>query len=426
MKKMFRKCFPLVFLSLVYVNLFAQTTFSEDSLRYFLDNQIVKIGFDKRMGGAISYFARLPGGVNMINNHDAGRQAGFETRIYPDQPNTWRPYTNSKYLTEVFPFAGGATREWNGLVQGSFYNNYITNTDNLGGLPEEISFNENTGVLYFKAKLWEWGFVKDSSGIYKKIDTGAYNEYWVSLEGISTHFSVKQTRNIPYFVSNFNTGISLNIFINLNYPFAERWQTYNESNPFTNQPVYFRTNIPPGAPNHENFWGNATENWVAMTNQNNFGMGIYTSDTRFRFLYGEKQFKNECPFDSLNCPDENKYSFGTFSFSTYGFPCGELCTTPNNSTTLNFSFLAGTITEIRQFAYTKHANPCAHSIVLSSVNDDLDMNTTKKSKILIEANNTITESSITYETGKFILLKPGFKVETGASFDARVSANPCN
>jgi hypothetical protein len=378
------------------------------------------------MGGAVSYFARLSNGINMINNHDAGRQAGFETRIYPDQPNTWRPYSNAKYLTEVFPYAGGATREWNGLVQGSFYNDYITNTDNLGGLPEQISFDENTGMLYFKARLWEWGFVKDSSGIYKKIDTGAYNEYWVSLEGISAHFSVKQTRNIPYFVSNTNTGVSLNVFINLNYPFAEKWQTYNESNPFTNQPVDFRTNVPPGAPNHENFWNNATENWVAMTNQYDFGMGIYTNDTRFRFLYGEKQYKNECPFGAPNCPDEDKYSFGTFSFSTYSFPCGEPCTNPDNSTTLNFSFLAGTINEIRQFAYEKNVNPCANSLILSSVNDDLDINTAKKSKILIEANNTISDSSITYETGKFILLKPGFKVESGASFSASVSANPCN
>ncbi|RYU96812.1 3-coathanger stack domain-containing protein [Emticicia agri] len=423
---MFRKYFPFIFLFLVYSRVASQTMFSEDSLRYYLNNTIIKIGFDKRMGGAVSYFARMPNGANLINNHDAGRQAGFETRIYPDQPNTWRPYQTAKYLTEVFPYAGGATREWNGLVQGSFYNEYMTNTDNLGGLPEEIRFNQSTGTLYLKAKLWEWGFVKDSLGIYKKIDAGAYNEYWVDLEGISAHFSAKQTRNIPYAVSNSNTGVSLNIFINLNFPFAERWYTYNESAPFTNQPVDYRTNIPPGAPNNENFWNKATENWVAMTNQYDFGMGIYTNDNRFRFLYGEKQFKNECPFEAPSCPDEDKYSFGTFSFSTYSFPCGELCTTPNNSTTLNFSFLAGTVAEIRQFAYEKQADPCVHSVILSSVNDDLSVNTKKKSRILIQANNTVSESSISYETGKFILLKPGFKVEPGASFSAKISADPCD
>ena len=423
---MFRKCFQLILLSLMYGHASAQTTFSEDSLRYFLDNQIVRIGFDKRMGGAVSYFSRLSNGINLINNHDAGRQAGFETRIYPDQPGTWRPYSNSKYLSEVFPFAGGATREWNGLPQGSFYNQHMTNTGNLGGLPEEIRFDAGTGVLYIKARLWEWGFVKDSSGVYKKIDTGSYNEYWVSLEGISVHFSVKQTRNVPYFVSNSNTGVSLNVFINLNYPFAARWHTYNQANPYTNQPVSVRTSFFPGEPNFANFWDNATENWVAMTNEQNFGMGIYTDDTRFRFLYAEKQFKDVCPFDSFSCADEDKYSFGTFSFSTYGFPCGELCTNPDNSTTLNFSFLAGTVSEIRQFAYNKHTNPCSHSIVLSSVNDDLDETTIKKSRLLIEANNTVSASAVTYETGKFILLKPGFKVENGASFSARVSADPCN
>jgi hypothetical protein len=423
---MFRKYFPFIFLYLVYSDVFSQTRFSEDSLHYFLDNQIVKIGFDKRMGGAISYFARLSDSINLINNHDAGRQAGFETRIYPDQPTTWRPYPDAKYLSEIFPYAGGASREWNGLVQGSFYNHYITNADNLGGAPEEIYFNESTEVLYIKSKLWEWGFVKDSSGIYKKIDAGAYNEYWVSLEGIAVNFSVKQTRNVPYFVSNSNTGVSLNVFINLNYPFAAKWHTYNQHEPYTNQPVSIRTSFFPGEPNYANFWAKGTENWAAMTNQQDFGMGIYTDDTRFSFLYAEKQFQESCALGKIICADEDKYSFGTFSFSTYGFPCGELCTNKNNSTTLNFSFLAGTITEIRQFAYARHVNPCLHAIVLSSVNDDLTMAATKKSKLLIEADNTISGADITYETGNFILLKPGFKVENGASFSAKVSANPCN
>ncbi len=423
---MFRKYFSFILLAFVYSNVFSQTTFYEDSLRYFLDNSIVRIGFDKRMGGAVSYFARLSNGINLINNHDAGRQAGFETRIYPDEPHSWRPYTNSIYLSELLPFAGGATREWNGLPQGSFYNENLTNTKNLGGIPEEISFNAATGILHIKSKLWEWGFVKDSSGIYKKIDSGAYNEYWVGLDGFSAHFSVKQVRNIPYFISNSNTGLSLNIFIHLNLPFTARWQTYNGANPYTNQPVAVRTSFAPGESNNGNFWNIATENWVAMTDHQNFGVGIYTDDARFRFLYAEKQFKDICASGVFGCPDEDKYSFGMFSFSTYSFPCGEPCTTPDNSTTLNFSFLAGNINEIRQFAYTKQNDPCNHSIILSSVNDDFDMDTVKKSKILIEANNTISESAISYEAGRSILLKPGFKVENGASFSAKVTANPCN
>jgi len=423
---MFRKYFPLIFLCVLFSESFSQTTFSEDSLRYFIDNGIVKIGFDKRMGGAVSYLARLPNGVNMINNHDAGRQAGFETRIYPDQPNTWKPYTNAKYLTDVFPLAGGASREWNGLVQGSFYNEFITNADNLGGLPEVVRFNENTGILYIKAKLWEWGFVKDSVGIYKKIDAGAYNECWISLEGIAVNFSVKQTRNIPYFVSDNNTGVSLHVFVNLNFQYATTWQTYNASMPFNNDPVAVRTDFNRNAPNYGNFWDVATENWVAMTDQNDFGLGIYTDDTRFRFLYAEKQFQEACPFGAPTCPDEYKYSFGTFSFSTYSFPCGENCTNANNSTTLNFSFLAGSISEMRQLAYNRNTNPCTHTIVLGSVNDDFRENTSKKSKILIEANNTIADASTEYKTGKFILLKPGFRVENGATFSAKVTANPCD
>ena len=131
-------------------------------------------------------------------------------------------------------------------------------------------------------------------------------------------------------------------------------------------------------------------------------MGIYTKDARFNFLYAEKQYKNECTLPLLNCTDEQKYSFVTFSFSTYGFPCGEPCTKPNNSTTLNFSFLAGSLAEIRQFAYQKHSNPCDNIVALSSKNDDLTGNSTIKSKLLIDANNKISNASTVYQTGHSI------------------------
>ena len=72
------------------------TVFLEDSVRYYLDNGIIRVGFDKRMGGALSYFERKSNGINIINNHDAGRQAGFETRIYPGNPSTWKPHPTSK------------------------------------------------------------------------------------------------------------------------------------------------------------------------------------------------------------------------------------------------------------------------------------------------------------------------------------------
>lgn len=421
---MFKAIF--LFIPLLYTNVSYSkpdsTIFSEDSSRYFLGNDTIRIGFDKRMG-AISYFERKPNGVNLINNHDAGRQAGFETRIHPDAPTTWKPYPTAKYMTDIFPNNGGASRQWNGLPQGNFYNDYFKSIEHLGGIPEKIEFDKKHGTLYIKAKLWDWGFVNDDNGIYKKIDAGAYNEYWVSLSGIAANFTVKQVRNIPYFVTANNSSLLLNVFINLNYPFANKWQTYNGANPYSNQAVQVRTNF---TQNQSNFWETPTENWAAMTNQDDFGMGIYTKDTRFRFLFAEKQFYNACPPNILTCADADKYSFGTFSFSTYSFPCSEPCTAPNSSTTLNFSFLAGSITEIRQFAYKKKINPCDNMIVLSSKNDDLKVNTTKKSRLFIDANNKISNASSVYQTGQSIILKPGFKVASGAVFKTEISPNPCD
>ncbi len=424
--KILTKTLILMFI-LCYSGVFSRidsTIFSEDSIRYYLDNDAIRVGFDKRMGGAVSYFVRKSNGQNLINNHDAGRQAGFETRIYPDAPTTWKPYPAAQYLSDVYPGHGGATREWNGLPQGSFFNQYLTNVENNGGMPENVLFDAKTGVLYIKAKLWEWGFVKPENGVYKKIDAGAYNEYWVSLNGIAADFSVKQVRNIPYFVSNTNIGLSLNIYVCINYPFTTKWQTYNATEPFTNKSVQTKTSFDYNSNN--NFWTNATENWVAMTNQNDFGMGIYTKASDLTFLYAEKQSGNFCPPPSLTCTDENKYAHGNFSFSSYSFPCGEPCVTPNSSTTLNFSFLAGNITEIRQFAYQKHTNPCHDIIALSSKNNDFGINSTKKAKLLIDANNSVFNASTIYQSGKSIVLKPNFEVSSGAVFETKISSTPCN
>lgn len=401
----------------------ATTVFYEDSLRFFLDNGIIKVGFDKRMGGAVSYFERKSNGENIINNHDAGRQAGFESRIYPTNPSTWKPYTNSKYLSDIYPLAGGASREWNGLPQGSFYNQNFANKDHLGGIPEVISFNSESKILYIKAKLWEWGYINLENDGYKKIDAGGYNECWVSLSGIAANFTVKQVKNIPYFVSDDNVGSTINIFINLNYKFAKKWQTYNESNPYTNQAV----NIRQLSQSYQDFWNLPTENWVAMTNNNDFGMGIYINDNRFTFLYGEKQVNPACAFNITPCPDEYAYSFGIFSVSTYSFPCGEPCTVPNNTLTTNFSFLAGDIAEIRDYAYKKKDNPCEKGLALASKNDDINNKTViMKSQNFIDATNKLHSGNVIYKSDKEILLKAGFHAKEGSVFEAKISNNPCN
>lgn len=402
----------------------SNTVFYEDSLRYFLDNGVIKVGFDKRMGGTLSYFERKSQGENLINNHDAGRQAGFESRIYPNEPNTWRPYTNSRYLSEVFPDAGGASREWNGLPQGTFYNQNFENEDHLGGIPEIISYNSSTKILYIKAKLWEWGFVNLDGETYKKIDAGAYNEYWISLSGIAVNFTVRQVKNIPYYVSHHNDGSSLNVFINLNYKFANKWQTYNGANPYQNQATNVRTSFSPGT---QNFWNLPTENWVAMTNNNDFGMGIYTEDKRFGFLYAEKQVKPDCAVNISPCPDEYLYSFGTFSFSTYYFYCGEPCSNPNNALTLNFSFLAGNLAEIRNYAYSKKNNPCEKGLALASKNDDVNNKSVSfNSQNFIDATNKLYSGEVTYKTDKSIVLNPGFYVENGMVFKTEIISNPCD
>jgi hypothetical protein len=87
--------------------------------------------------------------------------------------------------------------------------------------------------------------------------------------------------------------------------------------------------------------------------------------------------------------------------------------------------LAGNVTEIRQFAYQKRANPCLDIIALSSKNDDFGINAVLKSKISIDANNKILNATSLYQTGNFIVLNPGFKVVNGAVFNAKITPNPC-
>ncbi|GGD76186.1 hypothetical protein GCM10011514_45220 [Emticicia aquatilis] len=396
------------------------TQFSSDNERYYLSNGIIKVGFDRRMGGAISYLAKLSDGRNIINNNDAGRQAGFETRISPDEiaKNTWKPIPAGKVASDIFYLtdlhdAGGATRQSNGLPQGSFEqdftpNTYLSDMDNMGGEPIDISFNNNTGELYIKAKLWEWGFVEkyqNSPTKYRKIDTGCYNETWIKLNGQAVEINLKQTRNIPYYVVTADpiyNGLQLSVFANTNVPF-DKLYTYNGSMPWTSQGLT-STHV-------SGNYDIPTENWMALIDETTqYGIGIYSelfkelnrSNPYTDFAFYSRRTSGGCHGNTPEACSDG----GDCSFTTYNYPCGASCT--NNSTTIqNFSFIAGTVSEIRKYAKDRGCPTCTSSTRIG-IETKLDQETINP--IITIAPNPVSEylifdiKNLSKDTNKEIII----------------------
>jgi len=59
----------------------------------YLDNGVIRLGVDLRLGGSITYLAESRNKVNMINSHDWGRQIqmSFYSGPQPFAPNGKQP-----------------------------------------------------------------------------------------------------------------------------------------------------------------------------------------------------------------------------------------------------------------------------------------------------------------------------------------------
>ncbi len=222
----------------------------------YLDNGIVKIGINLDIGGAITYLAKSGTEENIINSHDWGRQIqmSFYSGPVPYVPE------NGKQPSKTWTFIG-----WNPIQSGDAYGN-----------PSKVLEHTNDGTaLYVKCIPMHWPLDSEPGE--------CTFESWLTLEGNTVRVR-SQINNARKDETQFPArGQELPaVYSNGTY---YRLFTYDGDQPFTGGPLrlvdkVWDTRIPPAeAPGGP--WDSwyATENWAALVNEADFGVGIWTPNT---------------------------------------------------------------------------------------------------------------------------------------------------
>jgi len=212
---------------------FADPMFGQVS---FLDNATVRIGVDPSMGGCITYFADSVTGQNVVNTYDLGREI---QQSYYSGP---QPYGNPSHPDFL-------NWPWNPIGCGDVYGNRATTLE-----------HSNDGkTIYVKTLPLQWAL--DGVACECTFET------WIELEGntarVYNRLTNQRSDHTQYpamgqeFPAVYTVGTLYRLF------------AYTGSAPFTSAPLQqVPVNWPPS-----NF--QITENWAALVNDANWGLGIY-------------------------------------------------------------------------------------------------------------------------------------------------------
>ena len=237
-----------------------------DSLKSmsYIQNDFIKVGIDLNLGGAITYIADVKNQENLINNSDWGRQVqmSFYSGPVPFEPN-------GKKAAPFWIYIG-----WNPIQSGD-----------VAGNRSKVLEQKNTGnSLYVKCIPMHWPL--------DNVPGECFFESWIKLKGNTVQVHSRIVNNRPDKTQYNARGQELPaVYTNAPY---HRLVSYRGDKPFTNDTISV-------IPNH-NFpqtktieWAHwqATENWAANVNEQDYGLGIWNAAVQ-NFsggFYGDDTFK---------------------------------------------------------------------------------------------------------------------------------------
>jgi|GEM_PF-271547 len=218
----------------------------------YLDNGVIRLGVDLKLGGSITYLAESGNKVSMINSHDWGRQIqmSFYSGPVPFVPNRKQP-------SKTWAGLG-----WNPIQSGDCAGNrsVVTEHRNDGAslyvkcIPMQWPLDNEPGECTFES----WIRLRDNTAVVRcrinnhRADTTQYSGRGQELPAIYT--------NGPWY----------------------RLMSYAGDRPFTGgelsqfKKTWTRPEEVQGSP-----WENwlATENWAALVNEDNRGVGVFKPGT---------------------------------------------------------------------------------------------------------------------------------------------------
>lgn len=272
----------------------------------YIDNGMVKLGVDLGVGGAITYIADSQAGKNIVNNYDWGRQIQMSFFGYPV------PYSeDGKEPAEHWEHIG-----WNPIQAG----------DDYGNGSEVVDFQKSETNLYVKCIPMQWpldnvpGECTYECWIELKDNTAQVRARLNNARSDTTQYPARH-QELPAVYSN------------------GEWyklMTYRGDKPFTGDAVERIEKKPAGSEFPWDYWL-ATENWAALVDTNDWGLGIYKPENYF-FIGGFAGQEGEG--------------------GTYDTPTGYIAPLQNEILDhdivyeYTYTLILGDLTEIRDYAVT--------------------------------------------------------------------------
>ena len=205
----------------------------------FLDNGQIKLGVDLDLGGAITYLSQSGSDVNVVNSADWGRQIQMS---HYSGPVPFKPHGKE-------PATAWVGLGWNPIQVG----------DAFGNRSKLLSYRNDGQSLYVKCIPMQWPLNNEPGE--------CTFECWLHLEGKAVLVRSRMVNSREDHTQYEGRGQELPA-VYTNGPWY-RLMTYTGDQPFTHgkleqrPPVFMWTS-----------W-QSTENWAALVDDKNFGLGIW-------------------------------------------------------------------------------------------------------------------------------------------------------
>jgi hypothetical protein len=266
-----------------------------------LDNGRIKVGVDSRFGGAITHLS-AQGGQNMVNNYDRGRQV--QIGVYGGPVPFLPPNVEANPPWRMIG--------WNPIQAGDSYDH-----------PSKIvAFTKYDNLLYVKTIPKQWHL--------NNYDGEATIEHWIRLVDnvVKVHARVTVLRPDKKQYDARDQEFPC-LYLNANY--KRSWK-YSGTAPFTTADKQLKT-----AP-FDMVNVRASEPWVALTRDDDFGVGLYTPKNNF---FREAFFGNA--FSESETSSNTAYIAAT-PFAQLDY---------NGTTDFDYELIVGNVNDIRSYVYAQ-------------------------------------------------------------------------
>jgi len=218
-----------------------QNTSSPDTI--FIENEHIRVGITRKWGGAITHVS-VPGGPNIINSHDLGRQ--IQQSYYSGPPNYQKAGKQKSKEWAAFP--------WNPIQTGDAYRNGS----------KVVDVRTGTNSLYVKTIPMLWPMNDDPGECTM--------ETWITLDPMRPAFTYKaRLTNHRSDKTQYKGGAQEVPAVYVNGPY-HHLMTYTGDKPFIGDALRELRN------DHNESWpwvnSFPTEGWAALVDDSGSGIGV--------------------------------------------------------------------------------------------------------------------------------------------------------